>query len=167
MTVFDRPFSLGLRITFLVAIAACGGSTPAADASIQPSPSSAQFEAVSVDWRISQGQKTVCRYYRANECTPSTYVVHSYTAHGIFRNTGRVRGSGLVTFYGWHSNNAMKYPTPTQPDRYECSAVIPETAPGGVVEASCPINELSELGPYDSVEGSKESGGKAPGYKVG
>jgi hypothetical protein len=150
----DRRLTFALGFCWAVLMVGVACSTTEVSTASTPKPPS--FQVVSTDWRITED-------HSAPDCVPSRYTycppsspVYSYTPHGIFKNVGGVRGSGLVTFYGWLSK-----------DRHECTAVIPETAPGSVTEASCSIRELSGLTATDSVGGSQQSGGSAPGYKLG
>jgi hypothetical protein len=123
-------------------------------------PRGPQFEVVSTDWRWPKDPPTpyrqpscppgqqlgrdqygqpFCCPPTANVCSPSPplYLVieppGTAEAHGIFKNVGG-RGQAVVVFYT----------TDGRLHEISCSVVTPETPPGGLSEASCPIDGMTK-----------------------
>jgi hypothetical protein len=80
----------------------------------KPTPTNAHFVVISTDWRNCSLGVPIC------------------LGHGIFKNTGGLTGSAIVTF--------------TIPDKSgSCVAVIPQTPPEGLAEASCNLGPDGEF----------------------
>src|SRR5262249_43555670 len=89
-------------------------------------PSAPNFVVVSTDWRSTLVQAAQ---------PPSKPAVYAHAAHGVFRNQG-ASGSAVVTFSDQPGLLQQQQP-------HLCSTVV-RAAAGQVVEASCPMPEVSD-----------------------